>query len=150
MADSQEQVAEEFGLNEELPEGWRPEEGSVLIGKVIGLTKGWSDYQQQYYPIVMVEDEATGKPVAVHAFHFVLMDRLTSLRPVLGERIGIKMGAKVPLKGNPKQTVQTYTVKVEGRTEDVWNEVKTPRTQAPAAQVNAPATAIESDDDIPF
>lgn len=147
-----ETAAAEFGLSDALPEGWRPTEGSVLIGNVVGLTKGWSDYQQSFYPIVIVHDELSGKDIAVHGFHFVMMDRLTALRPQVGERIGFKMGPKVPLKSNPKQSVQTYTVKIEGRTEDIWDDIQSPRANAPAAQAQARVTDVETgdSDEIPF
>lgn len=148
MADAQaEQRADEFLTD--IPDGWRPEPGDKVIGKIIGLQKGWSDQQGAYYPIIILEDELTGEAVSVHGFHYVLKERLASLRPVVGERIGIKMGDKIPSKDG-RRTIQTYTVRVEGRSEDIWDDIKSPRTQAPAAQTNAPATAIESDEDIPF
>lgn len=134
---------------DDIPDGWRPEPGSMAIGKVIGLQKGWSDQSESFYPIVVIEDELTGNALSIHGFHFVLKDRLAALRPALGERIGIKMGDKVPSKDG-RRSIQTYTVKVDGRTEDIWDDIQSPRTQAAAAQTNAPATSVESDDDIPF
>jgi hypothetical protein len=158
MAESKSQTAEqkaasEFGLGE-LPEGWRPDEGSTIIGPVTELTTGWSDQQQSYYPIVVIHDELTDKDIAVHCFHFALKEKVTTLRPTVGERIGIRMGAKVPLKSNPSRSVQTYTVKIDGRTEDIWDKVDNPRVAAPAAQTQGRLVDVEpdaqSDDDIPF
>lgn len=147
MAETQQEAQDKFLTD--LPEGWKPEPGDKVVGKVVGLQKGWSDYTDSYYPIVVIHDEVTDEPMTVHGFHFVLKDRLASLRPRLGERIGIKMGDKIPSKDG-KRSIQTYTVKIDGRTEDIWDDIKNPRTAAAAAQTNAPATAIESDDDIPF
>lgn len=149
MADAS-AAAEEFGLSDAIPEGWRPEEGSTIIGKVIGLTKGWSDQSMSNYPIVIIHDEITDKDVAVHGFHYVLRDRLGSLRPAVGERIGIKMGPKVPLKSNPSQSVQTYTVKIDGRSEDIWSDLPSPRQQRQLSTDDIPSTPAGSDDDIPF
>lgn len=156
MADSKgntaEAAAQEFGLNDAMPDGWRPNEGDVIVGKIMSLTKGWSDYQECFYPIMIIHDEVTDKDVAVHGFHFVLMDRLTALRPRVGERIGLKMGPKIPLKSNPKQSVQTYTVKIEGRSEDIWGDIQNPRVNPqqqtlPDAQ---PVSTVSDDSDIPF
>jgi len=155
------QAAAEFGLSDALPEGWRPEDGSLIIGRITRLTKGWSDQRQEFYPILVIHDELTDKDVAVHGFHFVLLDRLTALRPQEGERIGIKMGPKVPLKSNPNRSVQTYTVKVEGRSEDVWGDITNPRTAnttqsvvkvqgTGSRQEEIPVADAHSDDDIPF
>lgn len=138
MATDEQKAAAEFGLSDALPDGWRPEEGSVIVGRILSMTTGWSDQQQNYYPILVIHDEVTDKDVAVHGFHFVLRDRLTALRPQQGERIGIKMGPKVPLKGDPSRSVQTYTVKVDGRTEDIWGKIQSPRVQAAQTQMPVP------------
>lgn len=140
----------EAALDQELPAGWKPNEGDKLIGKVIGLSKGWSDYQEQYYPIIMIHDDETNTDVSVHAFHSALANRLMALKPEVGETIGIKMGPKVPLKRNPAQSVQTYTVKVKGRSEKIWEDMKDPRAAAATAATQAPVGAAQSDDDIPF
>jgi len=156
MSTDEQTAAEQFGLSDALPEGWRPEEGDLVIGKILSMTKGWSDYQQSYYPILVIHNELTDEDIAIHGFHFVMLDRLTSLRPKVGERIGIKMGPKIPLKGNPKQSVQTYTIKVDGRSEDIdWDDIQSPRTQPTSEQdrlrqTSIPVTDVQSDDDIPF
>lgn len=145
MADSTQ--AEEFLTD--IPDGWRPEEGDIILGKVLSLSTGWSDEKEAYYPILVIEDEISGKPVAVHAFHAALLDRLSKLKPEQGERVGIKMGPKVPLKSNPNRTVQTYTVKVDGRTEQIWDQFAPRRRGTAPVQEELP-DATGSDDDIPF
>lgn len=147
MNTSQEQQADEFLTD--IPEGWRPEEGSKIVGKVIGVQKGWSDQGESYYPIIIIDDELSGQKVSVHGFHFVLKDRLASLRPQLGERIGIKMGAKVPSKDG-RRSIQLYTVRIDGRAEDIWDDIRSPRVQKQGTQTSVPVSAVDSDEDIPF
>ena len=125
-----------------LPEGWRPKDGDVLIGSVTEVTRGWSDYADEYYPIVVVQPKGDGPPVAVHAFHQVLKNRLTELRPRIGEELGIKYVGQTRSKDG-KRTITVYIVKVNGRdnTAEVWDSVDaTPRV----------ASDIPTDDDIPF
>lgn len=161
MSDS---LAEQANVGE--APGWKPEEGDLLIGRVVDLSTGWSDYKNAYYPIVTIQpeldvcdpnpphtDAEPGSPIAVHGFQFVLEDKFTALRPAQGERIAIKMGPQIPTKDG-KRSVQTYTVKMD-RTEDIWDKVKSPRAaaeQAPtrSGQQSIPVTDVASDDDIPF
>lgn len=141
--------------------GWKPEEGDVLVGNVVALAKGWSNYTQQYYPIVTIapdmdkcdpaprSDALPGEPVAVHAMQYVLMDRFTRLKPEPGERIGIKVGPKLPTKDGARQ-VQTYTVKMD-RGEDIWGDIANPRL-SPQPTSGAPAVTQQqvTDDDLPL
>lgn len=146
MADNT-QTAEEFLTD--IPDGWRPEEGDIVLGKVLNLQTAWSDEKEDYYPIIIIDDEVKG-PVSVHAFHAALLDRLSKLKPEVGERIGIKMGPKVPLKSNPNRSVQTYTVRVEGRSEQIWDKFPERRRGAAAPVQEELPDAETSDDDIPF
>lgn len=143
--------------------GWKPEEGDLFVGTVSALSTGWSDYKEGYYPIVTITPDMNlcnpapphseaepGSPVAVHGFQFVLEDRFSALKPTVGERIGIKVGPKIPTKDG-KRTVQTYTVKMD-REQDIWSEVKGPRApkgQQAAKQQELPVQEV-TDDDIPF
>lgn len=144
--------------------GWKPEEGDILVGTVVALSTGWSDYKDGYYPIITVQpdpndckpypphsDSEEGQPVAIHGFQFVLEDRFTALKPTVGERIGVKMGSKIPTKDG-KRSVQTYTVKMD-REQDIWQEIQSPRAPArsqAARQQELPVTEVTNDDDIPF
>jgi len=134
-------------------EGWRPEEGDTLLGRVTDLSMGASTYGR--YPIVTVAPEDGGDAVAVHAFHTGLKNRLAELRPKVGERIGIKYLGKRPLKSNPANTVAVYIVKMD-RGADVWAEVGA-RVEVPASDVPIDASDFEpqgspkaDEDDIPF
>jgi hypothetical protein len=141
--------------------GWKPEEGDVIVGTVVTLSKGWSDYKNGFYPIVTIQPDLdkcnpnpprseaeAGNPVAIHGFQFVLEDRFTALKPMPGERIGVKVGPKIPTKDG-KRSVQTYTVKMD-RAEDIWSDIKNPRLQGDKPAVAAGQTQMQTDDDIPF
>jgi hypothetical protein len=136
----------------DIPEGWRPQEGSVVVGRLLSSTLGWSDESQSHYPILVIHDEKQDKSVAIHAFHAALQQRLAALAPKNGERVAIKMGPKVPLKSNPSRSVQTYTVKVEGRDESVdWSQFKRDRGGVPTPeQEEIPDLSSAGDDDTPF
>lgn len=138
--------------------GWRPDEGAILVGRVVKVDLGWSDYTGSHYPIVTVQPDQ-GDPVAVHAFHTALRARLTMLKPMAGEKIGFKYHGKRPTKDGRRQ-VATYTVKIEGRDADVWGALSaapptppagfTPRTvEDTPIPPTSELTPVE-DDDIPF
>lgn len=145
--------------------GWKPDEGDTLIGTVVSIDFGWSNYTNAEYPIVTVQPEGTDKPdarVAVHCFHTALLNRIMSLRPTEGERIGIQYKGKEPSKDNPRNTVAKYVVRLD-RKGDPWAGRARPEQQARPAQAppesDIPASAEDftdarpaspGDDDIPF
>lgn len=81
----------------EFAEGWKPEAGDVLEGRVAGIDTGNNEYGS--YPIVTVERE-DGTKEAVHCFHSALRSQLARLRPMVGHKIGIKYMGKRAAK-NP-------------------------------------------------
>lgn len=129
-------------------EGWRPDEGAVLIGRVSDVGMGFSTFTNGNYPIVTVEPEGGGEPVAVHGFHAGLFSQLTQLRPVVGERIGFKYVGKRPHKTDKSKSVAVYNVRIEGRSADVWGQLAPPAPSGFAPAQPAPEAA--PDDDIPF
>ena len=134
-------------MNLETAEGWRPEEGDTVIGTVVVVDAGWSDFKNGYYPIITVQPD-DGAPVAVHCFHDVLEKRVTDLRPEPGDTIGIKYQGKRKTKDGNRE-VAIYTVRVKGKSPvSVWDTRLAPAT-APA-QSDIPATLDEGHDDIPF
>lgn len=146
------------GMNLENAEGWRPEVGEVLTGTVTDIARAWSDHKNGFYPIVTVKSDSgsskidEGTEVAVHCFHTVLYNRVVELRPVIGERIGIKYVAateKGGKGGNNKPAI--YNVKIEGRSaEGVWDSMDTdPRFKTKDAQTEL-TDAVTQEDDIPF
>lgn len=130
------------------PEGWRPKTGDVLEGKLRELDQGWSDYQNAYYPILLME-KADGSFVRVHAFHQALRNRLESIRPKIGDRLKITCNGKKATKDG-KREVMVYTVNAPDRVQDsatYWDRIA-PDSQAPPASA---ATEAEDDKgDIPW
>jgi hypothetical protein len=151
----------------EYAKGWKPEEGDVLVGTVTNVDFGWSEYRGEY-PIITVQPEGGGDPVALHCFHDALFNRMSSLRPGIGERIGVQYKGKAPSKSNPRNTVARYVVRIDGRSTDPWagrtqperqaRPAAVPPTGAPVDAPDAPADASDfaapnaapADDDIPF
>lgn len=142
-------------------DGWRPEEGATLVGKVVSIDSGSSNYGGGTYPIVTVQPEGGGDPVAVHCFHAALKSRMMEARPNIGERIGIKFVGKRQHRTDPSLTVADYIVRVERQDAgNVWDrmEGRTPPTPAPAPRTDVPVDASDfapaqqplADDDIPF
>jgi hypothetical protein len=135
-------------MNLEEAKGWRPEEGDTIIGTVTDVGRAYSDYTNDYYPLITIQPEGGDEePVAVHAFHFTLKKRLTELRPEVGDYIGIKYHGTRPKKNNPKQTVAVYTAKLgtHRSTASVWDSMT---TDDPATEVDP--SDIPNNDDIPF
>jgi hypothetical protein len=159
--------------------GWVPSEGDVLVGTVIGLDIGWSKYPKpngSNYPIITVSakdgstsdgESIAGEDVAVHCFHVGLRNKLITLKPMLGEEIGVQYKGKRPSRTDPTNEVAQYVVRIKGRTADVWGalapqvQVQQPQTPAsgggftphdvPADTSDfAPAAQTDDTDDIPF
>jgi hypothetical protein len=138
-----------------LAPAWRPdkEDPSVLIGKVVSIEQGTSEYEP--YPLIVVEQD-DGTEMAVHGFHTVLKNELIKQRPQIGERIGIKYLGEVPTKpGSKFKSYTGYRVKVEraAGAEFDWSKVGVvepdPEPAAPVFEpVNVPPGA--GTDDIPF
>lgn len=74
------------------PEGWRPNPGDSITGKVLDLTTGQGDYAK--YPIVTLQTK--DGEVNVHAFHHTLKNRLREMRPKRGHTLTITFLGEVP------------------------------------------------------
>src|SRR5438132_899707 len=70
-------------------EGWRPKPGAEVRGILRSINRGWSDWADNYYPILTIEQD-DGKLVDVHCFHAVLLNRVLTLKPNVGEYVGVK------------------------------------------------------------
>jgi len=137
-----------------LAPAWRPdqEDPSVLIGTVVDIQQGTSEYEP--YPLLVVEqDDGTEK--AVHGFHTVLKNELIRQRPQIGERIGIKyLGEQATKPGSKFKSFIGYRVKIDRASSEFdWSKVgvieEIPEAAAPVQEaVTVPADAKE--DDIPF
>ncbi len=152
----------EARLESGLPSAWRPdqEDADVLIGEVIDIEVGQSDYGQ--YPILVIRCD-DGEEKAVHGFHSVLVNELKKHRPNVGERVGIKYLGDVETKpGSKFRSYKGYRVKVErdkGQTFD-WGRLNDGEEDqsghiiydSAANGQQQPVTVPEGagDDDIPF
>ena len=97
-------------LNSDGAAGWRPEPGDTLIGEIIDLSERTGDYEP--YPIVTVQPEGGGDPVAVHAFHSVIKREVSKLKPNIGDKVGFKyLGEGTSKDGKTKY--QSYRVVLE-------------------------------------
>lgn len=137
-------------------QGWKPEPGDVLVGEVTDISVGQSLYGGAY-PIITVQPEDGGEPVAIHGFHTGLKARFLELKPKVGERLGVKYDGKRPLKSDNTKDVAVYIVKVDGRgAENVWAQMdaptaeEVPDTDAPVAGDDFRHAKPDSGDDIPF
>src|SRR5438046_64171 len=90
--------------------GWKPKDGDEVQGILRAIDKGWSDWSQDFYPILTIERE-DGSLVAVHAFHSVLFSRLMTLRPRVGEYVGVKYHGQEK-SNDGKRTVSLYSFDV--------------------------------------
>lgn len=80
-------------------QGWRPDVGSEIRGRVLAVKIGVSTVgvkdgdPPREYPIVFILPDGANEDtyaVAVHGFHTVLMAELRSARPEFGDRIYLK------------------------------------------------------------
>lgn len=141
--------------------GWKPEEGAVLVGEITAVDSGWSDWRNANYPIITVAPEGGGDEVAVHCFHAALFNRVMSLQPRVGERIGFQYQGKRPSKNNPRNTVAVYAVRLDRKNDNPYERIRQSQPDKPQAppQSDIPADAEDfapgngdapADDDIPF
>jgi len=113
-------------------EGWRPEPGDVLRGKVVDVTRTQDRFNaDKTYPIVTIERE-DGEQVAVHAFHIVLQNALRQVRPMPGDSLAIKYGGRKARKGDDEATTDdrdkfhVYQVrKLNVTANELWGAVAT-------------------------
>lgn len=147
--------------NIEYAKGWRPDEGDTLVGIITAVDSGWSGYRNGNYPIITVQPEDGGDEVAVHCFHAALFNRVMSLRPKVGERIGVQYQGKRESKENPRNTVAVYALRLDRPNDDPYARIAAsqpdPPQAPPATDVPADVSDFKpdentapADDDIPF
>ena len=124
------------GLDEVLPQGWRPSgPGDSVEGVVEEIGVGWSDWANDReggeYPVVTVR-RPDSSLVSVHCFHTALLRRMMSLQPQLGEQFRcVYLG----LKERPDGTrVHRYHLTVPGRTHsDAYERIAAAETRSTAS-----------------
>lgn len=127
-------------------EGWKPQPGDKVVGKILEISQRDGDYGP--YKVVTIE-KADGVPIAIHAFHSVLAGRLEDQKPGLGDIIGVKYEGK---KQGAKNTYDNYKVTIFERaagSPSLWgNDAATDAgTSTPNGTTSAPAWG---DDEEPF
>lgn len=142
-------------LEQDLAPAWRPdqEDEDILIGQVVSIEMGTSEYGP--YPLLVVRQE-DGTEKAVHAFHTVLRNELVKHRPNVGEKIGIKyLGKQKAAEGSKYGSYIGYRVRVDRPlgAEFNWDKIEVDEEVHPFAPVAPePVTVPEGagDDDLPF
>lgn len=122
---------QDFAAISATAQGWRPQVGSELSGRVVGASIG-SGVIGDPYPIVFVlPDDATNSidAVAVHCFHTVLKNKMMELKPDVGDRIYIRymgdLGREAKTKGMSAPHI--YAVMAgEKQTLNVWGKLAGP------------------------
>lgn len=123
--------------------GWRPAEGDILSGKIVAITKGWSDWTNAFYPLVTVHDTAQDRDIDLHCFHHTLNQAMMETRPVIGDEIEVVYVGKRPTKDN-KRSVAIYRVTFPGATgENVWADLKEQDRRAPAAAAQGRPVSLD-------
>ena len=119
-------------------EGWRPQSGDKLIGTIVEITEGASEYGT--YPLIVVQPDDDPTPRSVHAFHTVLKNELEKLRPTEGDSIGIKYLGRQTGKGGGA-SYESYKVALERNTPRAADAPNIATTVSPT---------VEDDDEEPF
>lgn len=107
----------ELDLSRVTGEGWRPKEGDEIRGQLRTITRGWSDWQNAFYPILTIAKDGTGELVSLHCFHDVLLKQVLSLKPKIGEYVGCRFHGEEQTKDG-KRTVKLYTFAVQRDSEE--------------------------------
>jgi|SRR5215469_10658589 len=139
-------------MTEEEASGWRPVEGEKIEGKIIDLTRTWSDQSNSWYPIVVLK-KGDGSVVNVHCFHYTLRTRLLDRQPKIGDRLIIAFHGKRPTKDG-KRTVAIYSVETPDTqvdTKSFWKGMGAgqPATK-PTKEEQLEIPEYDENDDIPF
>lgn len=105
-------------------EGWRPEVGEALIGKVIDTDTATAGGYGEY-PLLIIQDLKDAKAVvAVHAFHTVLRNLVAKKNPQVGDIVAIKFLGTDKTKGSD-QDFANYKMVVTpaAQTQQVTQEI---------------------------
>lgn len=108
------------------------EEGTMIVGKVLGFDRAYSKYGP--HPVVVVQNEEDGEAVSVHCLHTALKEQMREQSPAVGDRVGIKYtGDKVSKSSG--ETYKNFLVRVDSPTKTFADVM---------------STIPEEDEDMPF
>lgn len=105
---------------------WLPEKDDLLIGELVGVRKGESEYG--VYPVLVFKELETGEYTAFHAFHGMARDRMAELKPSIGTVMNILyLGTRETnkTKGSDDPTVYNLYVINLGDGSEVVNTLDT-------------------------
>lgn len=120
-----------------MAQGWRPEVGDEIEGRVLGAVVGTSENVEENdkgekvvkitkYPILFIlRDGSTGDDVAValHCFHAVSQNKVVSARPEYGDRVYVRYLGQAEAKSKQRAGAHLYAIHFPGKgaTESVWD-----------------------------
>ena len=87
-------------------EGWNPEPGDTVEGTLVSTETVDSQYGE--YPMLTLQTK--DGYVNVHAFHAVLLKKLTKIKPTTGAQLRITFHGKKPNRKDPAKSYANYTV----------------------------------------
>lgn len=111
--------------------------GDMLVGKVVGFSKGFSEYGP--HPVVTIKSEDDGEQYSVHCMQTVLRNQMSEADPKPGDRIAVKYLGDSEAKSG-KRAGKAY--------KDFKVRVHAPNRSF--ADVLGDIAAREDDDDMPF
>jgi hypothetical protein len=134
----------------EFPDAWIPKPGELLVGQLARYERGTTTYGT--CAIAVVLDEDSGQERAVWILHHTLKGEFASLRPVPGERVGIK---RLPDAENAHgQRYQKWLLRVDRQGEAQalpdFGEPEEAVPPPPPTPRAAPAGAPTEPPDLPF
>lgn len=151
-------------LAREHPDVWIPiEVGEELIGKVVDVTRAYSDQKAQngdgFYPLLTIEADRgvhEGRTKRVHAFSAVLFNEVMLKRPQYGERVRFTYQGEGNAK-NGRSAPKLYRLDIAGRkamANDVYSSIAPTDVYAAPTPARVPGDgtdfpAIPTGDDTP-
>jgi hypothetical protein len=135
-------------------DAWVPSAaGDQLVGEVVDIDTGWSDYRNGEYPLLTVRTDDDVE-LKLHAFRTVLFNEIMKRQPVVGEHIVVTyLGPGKARQGMSPPDL--YRVRVEGRSaadaRAIYRRVRPEPAAEPDVAVDEPALSFEiPEDDPPF
>lgn len=86
--------------------GWNPEPGDTVEGTLVSI----EEVDSNWGPYPMLTLQTKDGYVNVHAFHAVLLKKLTAIKPATGAQLRITFHGKRPNKKDPDKTYANYSV----------------------------------------
>lgn len=118
--------------------GWRPEPGDVIAGRIVDMDMANSNYGA--YPVLTIQPQ-NGDEIAIHCFHNTLRGKLEQIQPQLGDSIQVKYVGLIERDG--AQPYHLYRVRSNVQRGNFWGGDAVPAPTGPASD-------LDDTDDLPF